>query len=67
VVYGTAIDQSTAVNTVYLFSVFIAQLKIFSAIRILGNSLTFDVLLDSGCLASGVVCCLGSGARSVQN
>jgi len=45
---------------------FIAQFK-FYCFCMLENSFTFDVLLDSGCLASGVVCCLGSGTRAVQN
>jgi len=53
------------VSTVYLLSVLLLNLS-FTAFCILENSFTFDVLLDSGCLASGVVCCLGSGTRAVQ-
>ena len=44
----------------FIFSL-IAQFK-FYCFCILENSFTFDVLLGSGCLGSGGVCCLGSGS-----
>jgi hypothetical protein len=44
---------------------FIAQFN-FYCFCMLEKYLPSCVLLDSGCLASGVVCCLGSGTRAVQ-